>query len=206
MPLVLHHKHTDFEISLWNISEEEVFFTEKISYRSNFEHPYRRIQQMATRYLLNLMHLEFPFDKVASNQSGKPILITNGVHFSVSHCNNYAAAIIGSSKQVGIDVEQISPRVLKIEKKFLNLAELQLLSLLGEDDRLIHATLFWSIKETVFKWWGRGQVDFINNIQIQPFLFSENGVVDVHFQKDKLKILKVNFLRVNNIWLTYLSS
>lgn len=206
MPLVLHDQHTDFQISLWNISEEETFFTERISYRSTVSHPTRKTQQLATRFLLNLMHPEFPFDEVASNQSGKPILVSKDVHFSLSHCNGYAAAIISKGKQVGIDVEQISPRVLKIEKKFLNPAELLLLSLLSEDDRIIYATLFWSIKETVFKWWGMGQVDFSNNIQIQPFLISDKGIVEVHFQKENLIILQVNFLRIDNIWLTYLSS
>jgi phosphopantetheine--protein transferase-like protein len=206
MPLVLHHLHTDFQISLWNISEEENFFTEKISYRSTVSHLSRRTQQLAARFLLKLMQPEFPFHEVESNISGKPVLGSKELHFSLSHCNNHAAAIISNYKQVGVDVEQISPRVLKIEKKFLNPGELKLLSSLNEEDRIIYATLFWSMKESVFKWWGRGQIDFSDNIKIQPFLFGEKGFAVIHFQRENLINLQVNFLRIDNIWLTYLIS
>ena len=47
-------------------------------------------------------------------------------HFSISHCGNYAAAIVSSTQRVGIDIEIPTPKVLRITHKYLHPDELNI--------------------------------------------------------------------------------
>ena len=203
MPLIFHHNLNNFQISLWKICEEESFYAEKISYKPEAKNNEKRIQQFAARYLLELMNPNFPFDQVVKNNSGKPGFASGKINFSLSHCTGYAASIISYNKLVGIDVEIVSDRVLKIEHKFLNDPELEMLSVLSDSDRTIFATLFWSIKETVYKWWGRGNVDFSEHIKIQPTNL-KSGKIKVNFLHTPNNMLEVECMLINDIWITHI--
>ena len=63
-------------------------------------------------------------------------------------------------------------------------------------------TLYWSVKESVFKWWGRGAVDFKDDIIIKSITGQpEQGSVKVFF-KDEFE-LDVQYLFFNNNFLTW---
>lgn len=60
--------------------------------------------------------------KVADTR--KPFLEDEAYHFSISHCDDYAAAIVSKTGRVGVDVETPSFKIDRIKKKFLNENEL----------------------------------------------------------------------------------
>ena len=90
--------------------------------------------------------------------------------FSLSHTNSYAAAMLHPTAPVGIDVEQVSERVLRIRKKFLSETEESILQSFGS--RFAHLsmtaiyTLAWSAKEAAYKALHQSGIDFINDLPI----------------------------------------
>ena len=203
MPLVFTKDHHGSRIALWRIEEEEQFFTERIQYRPDSSHAVKRLQQLSSRYLLELIYPGFPFDQVEVSKAGKPILAESEFHFSLSHCEGFSAAILGKNAPVGIDVERINPRILRIEKKFFNATEYELLSGCNDESRVVFSTLLWSIKETVFKWWGDGAVDFAEHIQIKSIDLLNQGKALIKFGKNAETEFLVEYIRYQDTWITY---
>jgi 4'-phosphopantetheinyl transferase len=119
------------------------------------------LQFLASRLLLKYLEPDFPFEKVMTGTGGKPFLPGGEFYFSISHCGDYAAAIISKKSDVGIDVELINPKATKLNTKFLSETERALFKNKTDPAGINRqSTLCWSIKETMFKWYGKGGVDF----------------------------------------------
>ena len=95
-------------------------------------------------------------------------------HFSISHSGSFAAAIVSKQERVGIDIELYSPKTELIKHKFLTDAELTLLTTpLSSDNHQLPTphlqffTLCWCCKESVYKHWGNGGIDFRKHICIE---------------------------------------
>jgi len=204
MPLVYQKEGDAFRLGLWKIEEDIPFFESAINYRSNAANQERAKQQLAARMALQTVHENFPFNQVEILEGGKPVLRNNELKFSLSHCNGFSAAIISDKNEVGIDIEPIHERVLKIEKKFLNDHELNLLASAGAQHRVVYSTLFWSLKETMYKWWGKGSVDFSREIQVVEFNTDDEGTAAIKFAKMPDMVFKLNYIRYENIWMTLL--
>jgi hypothetical protein len=62
MPLFYQHNINDIaKLAVWHISEPEDFFLEKVQLQKTINHPHKRLQHLAGRYLLQLLHPDFPF-------------------------------------------------------------------------------------------------------------------------------------------------
>ena len=204
MPLVRSIQNAELSLGLWEITEEHLFFEQAIPYRAVASNPGQQLQQLASRMVLNALQPSFPFDQIQLNPAGKPFL-PGGRQFSISHTRGFAAGIISAETPVGIDIEYISPRVLKIEKKFLNPQEYALLAPLSEQDRIVFSSLFWSIKETVYKCWGNGGVDFTEQIRIQSFSNHDHGTAAIQFGQSTT-VHTVNYLREGDLWMSYMQA
>ena len=190
-----HNINGSTKLAVWKIEETEEFFLKKVSLRQEIRHPHKRLQHLAGRYLLQLLHPGFPLHLIAISHSKKPLLSNHEFHFSISHCGDFAAAIVSENRNVGIDVELITPKMGLIKNKFLNQQELKLLEsyqLSMVNYQLL--TLFWSAKEAIFKWYGKGKVDFKKNMVIDQLFFEkEQGNINAHFIKDEKTYLKLEF-------------
>lgn len=116
MPMVFKKEDEGSCTGLWEITEQAPFFESALSYRASATHPEKIRQQLAARMILHDFDIDFPFDNVEIAAGGKPVLKNQGIRFSLSHCNGFAAAIVSDQAEVGIDIEPIHQRVLKIEK------------------------------------------------------------------------------------------
>jgi 4'-phosphopantetheinyl transferase EntD len=200
MPIFFQQEIDDVtRLAIWKIEEAECFFN--VPLQREITHPHKRQQHLAGRYLLKYLFPDFPIELIKIADTRKPYLEDEAYHFSISHCGDYAAAIVSKNNRVGVDIEVPSPKVEKIKKKFLHEDELAKLS--DESDKLQAAgkkketlpfhqppnpltpnpklTLLWSAKEAVFKWWSYGQVDFSEMIRLQPFELQPSGIVDGQF-------------------------
>jgi phosphopantetheinyl transferase len=204
MPLVRSIQNAELSLGLWEITEEHFFFEQAIPYRAVATNPGQQLQQLASRMVLNALQPSFPFGQIQLNPAGKPFF-PEGIQFSISHTRGFAAGIISAETPVGIDIEYISPRVLKIEKKFLNPQEYALLAPLSEQDRIVFSSLFWSIKETVYKCWGNGGVDFTEQIRIQSFSNHDHGTAAIQFGQSTT-VHTVNYLREGDLWMSYMQA
>ncbi|MGH2647862.1 MAG: 4'-phosphopantetheinyl transferase family protein, partial [Ginsengibacter sp.] len=141
-----------------------------------------------------------PLHLIEIAESNKPHLPGTKFHFSISHCGNFAAAIVSKDKVVGIDVELVTPKIELIKNKFLSVKELKLL-LTGSDELL---TLLWSCKEAVYKWYGKGGVDFRSHIVIKNITVHESsGIVECRFMKNEMKELSIHFVTFENLCLAW---
>lgn len=197
MPIFFQQEIDDVtRLAIWKIEEAEPFFA--VPLQREITHPHKRRQHLAGRYLLRYLFPGFPLDLIKVADTRKPYLENEAYHFSISHCSDYAAAIVSKNKRVGIDIEVPSPKVEKIKHKFLHKEELRIVN---EESAKFQAasdkqenqqsqgnrkpetandklTLLWSAKEAVFKWWSYGQVDFSEMIRLQPFALKSEGCFD----------------------------
>ena len=189
------------KIGVWHITEEENFFLEHVPLQRSITHPHKRLQHLAGRYLLRELFPEFPLSLIIIADTRKPFLEDDAFHFSISHCGNYAAAIVSTQNRVGVDIEIPHPKIEKIQHKFLSEKEKNMLSTTGGNS-IKMLTMAWSIKEAMFKWYGSGQVDFIEDMNISAINKTDSGYeAECVFKKEKniLLSLKNIFLGGNNL-------
>ena len=194
-------------LGVWKIEEEEDFFLQSVPLQRNITHPHKRLQHLAGRYLLRFLFPDFPNEEIAIADTRKPFLPDEQYHFSISHCGNYAAALVSSTARVGIDIENITPRVEKIKHKFLHPDELLYVNNHPAEKQIELLTLLWSTKEAMFKWWGRGDVDFSEVLRVNDFIFSSEGVMAALFVKEDIEVpLNINYQMHDGLSLAWVVS
>ncbi len=206
MPVFYEHVNDFAKIAIWHIAEEKDFFLKKVFLHREIKHPHKQLQHLAGRYLLQYLYPDFPYHLMKIAGTGKPYLPNKEFHFSISHSGDYAAVIISKDHYVGIDIELVTQKVEKIKYKFLNDKELENIQysifntqyssnnvqLLTNNLSLL--TLLWSCKEAVFKWYGNGDVDFRNNINLKTNNIDLNeGLLQCEFIKEEKRILEIRY-------------
>jgi phosphopantetheinyl transferase len=174
-------------------------------------HPHKRLQHLAGRFLLKELYPNFPYELIRIADTRKPFLENEAYHFSISHCGDYAAVMVSSENRVGVDVELISKKVEKVKHKFLSPGEqLMIVSTLKEqpaNDQVKLLTLAWSIKESLYKWYGNGEMDFIEHMHINNIISNDNsGIAHCEISKGEKISLTVHFLFFNNNCISWLVS
>jgi len=203
MPLVYQQNiNATTKIAVWHITETEDFFLESVPVQREIKHWHKRLQHLAGRLLLKEMYPDFPVKLIRIADTKKPFLEEDPFHFSISHCGDYAAAIVSKTHRVGADVELINDKIAGIGHKFTGEKELRIFNNQFSTINIQGLTLCWSVKESVFKWWGKGAVDFKDDIIIQSITGEqEQGIVHCLF-KNEFK-LHVHYLFFNNNFLTW---
>ncbi len=210
MPLVYQQNiNATTKIAVWHISEPEDFFLSVVPLQREISHWHKRLQHLAGRLLLKEMFPGFPVELIRIADTKKPFLENEPFHFSISHCGDYAAAMVSKTHRVGVDVELLNEKIEQIQHKFIYENEFKVLkkqSLYAATETPMTndqcLTLIWSIKESVFKWWGRGQVDFKKDIVLKSITGQpEQGTVRCIF-KNEFE-LDIHYLFFNNNFLTW---
>lgn len=143
--------------------------------------PLRQSHYLACRVLAKSFYPELSISK---DEKGKPHFNNSTVHFSWSHSGNYAAAIFNTEESTGIDIETVQPRILKIEDKFCNATDKQHIHRTRHVESLL---LIWGAKESMFKHYGKKEVDFKKHMSISAFDIAEEGRFTAKFHKDDEK-------------------
>lgn len=108
------------------------------------------------------------------DQFGKPYLKTKDcdtepVEVSISHSHEFSGIVI-SDENVGLDIELLKTKTLKIASRFMDVSHLESLN---ETDQLKKATVIWGIKESIFKLKNEIGISFPNHISETPFVFED---------------------------------
>lgn len=169
MPIVLHKfPNKDTELAVWKITEtiEELKDQLWMFPQEEFRFQSRNLQWLASRVLLQTILYEKTDAKrlkVLKEPNGRPYIEDLGWNFSMSHSGNFAAVLLSKTGSVGVDIEEVTGRIKTIAQKFINEYEWQYL----ENENDLHTMyLIWSAKETIFKWFGDGSVDFKKQMQV----------------------------------------
>lgn len=202
MPLVYQQNINDTtKIAVWHITEGEDFFLAAVPVQREIRHWHKRLQHLAGRLLLKEMYPAFPVELILIADTKKPFLENEPFHFSISHCGDYAAAMVSKTCRVGVDVELLNEKIERRQHKFTGDEEQKIFSR-HPSGNIQCLTLCWSVKESVFKWWGRGAVDFKDDIVIKSISGKQDeGIVHCIFKNEF--VLDVHYLFFNNNFLTW---
>jgi len=178
MPLLFLDKLSETEfLSVWKIEESSDFLlkknkltsSEKVVYNS-FKNESRKIQWLSCRILVNeFMKNNGLKGNIYYDEKGKPHL-TTGHFISISHTPYFAAIIINKNKAVGIDIEKISERILKVKNRMASDNELKITG-----DNLEHLTTLWASKEAIYKICGINDLSFNNDIFVDLSKIKNNN-------------------------------
>jgi 4'-phosphopantetheinyl transferase EntD len=209
MPLFYQHNiNESTKLAIWYITEEEDFFLLKVPLNRNVSHAQKRMQHLAGRYLLAELFPDFPLEEIMIADTRKPYLEDEQYHFSISHFGQYAAAIVSSTNRVGVDVEKTSPAIEKIRNKFLSPHESEIAfeGIEKSGHRLRQLTLLWSAKESIFKWYSLGKVNFKEHILwTEPYFIRSGdlGELSFEFRKEGSVPLSVYYKLFDDLVLTF---
>lgn len=196
-------------LSIWKITETStellsLLKAKNILYKmpSAYLHERRKIEWLCVRLLLHEMFLTHDVIELLYDQKGKPHLKYIEGHISISHTGNYVTLIYHKTKPTGIDIERITPRIEKIAYKFLNDEERKFAQ--GEN-YLEKLYVIWGAKESIYKWYGRGEMDFKTNFNVLPFHFNDKGMITAEFILNKdIRQLKLHYHRFDDVMLVHL--
>lgn len=202
MPIFFQHAvNATTRLGIWKIEEPEGFFKNNVPQHRDVTHPHKRLQHLAGRFLLQYLFPDFPYGLIEIADTRKPFLPGDQYHFSISHCGDYAAAIVSKDQRVGIDIEIPVDKIVRVKNKFLGegeeLAVGSRQSAVGSPavwqsgitgvDSLHLLTLLWSSKEAIFKWFGNGSVDFREDIHLLSHNEKERTIESL-FSKTNTKL------------------
>ncbi|MGH2667323.1 4'-phosphopantetheinyl transferase family protein [Flavobacterium sp.] len=126
-----------------------------------------------------LSHCGYTDFDLIYDQSGKPYL-EDGKHISISHSHEFSTIVL-SDQNIGIDLELVKEKVLRIAPRFMDISHLDNLS---EQDQMKKATIIWGIKEAVFKLKNEVGISFTDHIFEDPFLLSDKkGTAKLRFNE-----------------------
>ena len=109
MPLIKKIEKNNYQIGIWEMSESLEHLYLLNNKFSKFRNINRKIEFLSTNLLLNELT---PNSKIFYNKYGAPQLKNNNF-ISISHSKDLVSMII-SNKRVGIDIEKISKKPLKL--------------------------------------------------------------------------------------------
>lgn len=206
MPIFFQHQINETtRLGIWKIEETEEFFKANVPQHRNVTHPHKRLQHLAGRFLLQYLFPAFPYELIKIADTRKPFLPDEQYHFSISHCGDFAAAVVSKDRRVGIDIEIATEKISRIMYKFLSAKEHELFNLIQPDkDRIPFATLLWSAKESVFKWYGNGGVDFRREIQLKK-QNDATEIIDCSFSKDNTDLM-IHYRQFEHLMLAWVVS
>lgn len=178
--MALFYRHIigqEAEFAVWQIEESEDWFRKNLvlseAELQQLEaiKGHRRLEWLAVRHLTGEL-LGEQSGAMLKDEFGKPHLLHVPLQMSVSHSNGLAATILGKVL-TGIDIQKIVPKIERIANRLLREEEREALR---PATRMQHLHVYWGAKESLYKAYGRRELDFCTNILIEPFEFDlQNG-------------------------------
>lgn len=165
---ILQTKQIDSSVSycVWQITEAEEFFFSRLRLASADEQyirsqklPVRRLEKLACRAAVAHL-LETDSVTLSYRSDGVPQL--DGFYLSFSHCKNYSAVALSSVSPVGVDIETIGERILKLSHRFLNNRELVSFDLSNS----FQMHFCWGAKEALYKAAPHKISNYVDDLQV----------------------------------------
>lgn len=175
-------------------------FREKLSY-ANISRDDKKIEWKGARVAIKsaLDCISLPYPGFFKDEHGKSHPMDGYGYVSLTHTKGIAAAIFHKDMPVGIDLDYVREKVVRLGPKFLNPSEIEFLN----NDPILY-TVAWSAKESIFKCQGRRGISLKSNILLDPFSLDDHVIKGRVYQSeysDHFYNVKVEV--ENDIVLTY---
>jgi len=165
-------------LAVKNIDEQEdkpidfLSFREKLSF-ANISHLEKKKEwkgaRLAIKSALDAISMSYPgFYK---DEHGKSYPMDGYGNVSLTHTKGLAAAIFHKEMPVGIDIDYIKEKVVRLGPKFLDPSEIDFLN----NDPVLY-TIAWSAKESIFKCQGRKGISLRQHILLSPFCIDDKVI------------------------------
>lgn len=163
----------DCQVVLWRIDEDEPALhatlqltPEETHDLDSITHPNQRVEWLACRVALRglVFRQNIDYQGLYKDEFGKPHLIGQSSHVSISHTGGWAAAVWHRTRPVGIDIEPIRDQFTRVVPRVLSGPEIEHAA--GRADRL---AVYWCAKECLYKLYGKRQLTFREHLHIDPF-------------------------------------
>lgn len=148
----------EFDNLLSTLSTDEIELLEKYKQKRN------QYEFLGARYLLKCLYLDYRGLEesyihklnIARHPSKSPLLYDNGklvkdLYYSIAHRKDYIFVALDSKYKIGIDVEQIHSKILKLKSKIIGEEEEKLLNDSGYVESEELYTRIWTAKECIVK-------------------------------------------------------
>ena len=176
-------------ISIHKFNKADQAFFNKLNKQS------RKLEWITTRILLNKLLPENK--KIIYNKNEKPYLSDNSYKIGISHSKKMVTLILSQKHDVAIDIENVlSERVNKVISKFLSEKEIKSINSQNKTSQLY---IYWCAKETLYKIFNKKNLNFKENVFIEPFnLKKEGNFVGNIIAQELINRFSLNYFFLNN--------
>jgi phosphopantetheinyl transferase (holo-ACP synthase) len=154
---------------------------------------FRKVEFLGVRSLRNKLSI---LESINYTENRKPYLDGNQHMFiSISHSKKYCA-LGASSNHIGIDIEEISPRIERISSRFLHRDEEKFIGA----NHLLDLTKLWTMKEAMFKLNDRSGIEFKTELIIEEQsgdVYFGKMLTEKNWRKVKLECFQLNELVIS---------
>lgn len=173
----------NFDCSFFTASEENRCF--------GIKHPQKKIEFIASRYLKYTL---FGKAEITYDSTGAPFIHSNE-HISLSHCATHVALAHSNSHLIGIDLEPINEKAVRVAEKFCSEEEKHYFDCKNPSDM----SLLWSFKETLYKLSDRNELHFLTDIRVDK---NENAYIGHVLTSNGVKKFPLFYTLINSTYLT----
>ena len=143
--------------------------------------------------------ISLPYPGFFKDEHGKSHPMDGYGFVSLTHTKGIAAAIFHKDMPVGIDLDFVREKVVRLGPKFLDASEIEFLN----NDPVLY-TIAWSAKESIFKCQGKRGISLKRNIILEPFNIQDKVILGkVHQSEFSDHFYKVRVEMDSDIVLTY---
>jgi len=153
----------------------------------------RQREFFAIRAIRNKKGILFP---ISYNPIGAPFFEGSSLHLSISHSNEIAV-LATAPFNIGIDLEPITERILRIKDRFANIEEVSLFTF-NEAKTL---TIIWTIKEVLYKLSGLKNINMLSEMNIMSI---ENDLATCKFRTESgVRFVQIKFQEIANFIISF---
>ena len=146
-------------IALTKINLASEILSEELDKYQLLSNPRRKREFEYVRFLRTL---QIGKKAIRYDTIGKPNVKDKKIFISISHSKNFVAFAHDTSP-IGIDIEELSPRILKVWSRYLHPEEFAIF----DTTSIFDLTVAWTLKEALFKLNTKTGIDFKNDLRIK---------------------------------------
>lgn len=206
MPIIsIQNISSDIILGIWKITETKNDFINMLgNHLIDLSKPTNPSENVGLHWYASRVLLQSLFDahkiEIHKNEANKPTLFIDDEKYfiSISHSYEYVGIMFSRTHEIGLDIEKIDERINRVSRKFLNENE-QIFA-----DSKLSKTLIWSAKESVYKWYGKKELDFKEHMQAYTFTPEDKGIFKFKLSKNEFeKEIDIHYYLIDNYVITY---
>ncbi len=207
MPVTWRKKENNFSIVVWKSIEPLDVLLQNAALNPNetlvwnsYKSESRKREWLTVRIALKIIIPGANGSSIYYDLNGKPQLKEGGF-ISISHSHEYIAILKSDNPEIGIDIEIINDRIIKLSEKFLS--EDEKLNI-NTENRIEKLQVLWGAKEVLYKIHSLGGIDFKKDLTVQPFDYKTSGDLFASIQKKGFqKDYKIFYKKIDQYMLSW---